>query len=144
MLLVLTVTKGDLDKGRKECDITKTKRMDLPAFNQWILGKAPIGKKTYSQIVASIESGRKYSRCVHTAAMCSDLRPHGRRGCSRVRGRSRERAAGKCTAAACRDIDHCSIFCQQPQLNNLLASFVPRSVWQSKLRARRKQTTMEH
>ena len=53
---MIKVSKGDLEKARKECDITKTKSADLTKFKGWIFGASgKVGAKIFAQMLSTID-----------------------------------------------------------------------------------------
>jgi hypothetical protein len=64
------LSKGDLDKARKELDITKAKSADLVKVQRWVFdGKRPVGSKVCAQMLPGITSNLEFE-----AARASELR----------------------------------------------------------------------
>lgn len=57
----IKLSKGDLEKARKECDITKTKSADLERFKTWIFeAKGKVAAKVFAQTLAKITADLEF------------------------------------------------------------------------------------
>eukprot|EP01048_Picozoa_sp_COSAG05_P005931 COSAG05_NODE_366_length_10761_cov_3.491465_7_plen_1023_part_00 len=59
------LSKGDIEKARKELDLTKTKPATLPKFENWtVSGENKIGSKLYNQMSKAVLDALDYERAV--------------------------------------------------------------------------------